>query len=101
MADLAGSIILIVERRISPFIVELQDALETCGAETMVARDVPRAVALLGRFEFDAVVLCVLTDPTPAALLDRILRLPHVFYGQDSSVADVVRAVTELRARTL
>jgi hypothetical protein len=63
----------------------------------IVARDPERAIELMRRLDFTAVVLGVLGAETPARLLDRIAPLPVVFYGADTPVAAVVLAVEGLR----
>jgi hypothetical protein len=96
---LKGQTILIICWRPTPYVVELRQALEACGAETMVAGNPDRAISLLGRFAFSTVVVGVLTHDAPGALLDRLVPMPTVFYADATPVAAVVQAVADLQSR--
>jgi len=55
--ELGGRPILIVYGEIDLFVVELQDAFDRAGADTLIARTPADAMRHLKRFDFDAVVI--------------------------------------------
>jgi hypothetical protein len=72
---LEGRVILIVESRVSQFIVSLQDALEAAGAESRVVSTMAKAHERIVRFTFS--VAAISAENGPLTVLD----LPAVVYG--------------------
>jgi hypothetical protein len=79
---LTGHVILIVEPGIDQFVIKLQTALESRGAETLAAREPAKASDRMREFRFSAGVLNYdHTSDALHALIDDLSGIPVLLYG--------------------
>jgi hypothetical protein len=94
---LAGHVILIVEPGIDQFVIKLQTALESRGAETLAAREPARAFDRMREFRFSAGVLNYdHASDALRALIDGLSGIPIVLYGSERACVASSREVPHL-----
>src|SRR5262245_29903618 len=101
MPALSEQVLLVVDRRINPFVPALQDALEVAGADVLVASDEVGALASLRRFDVSAILIGDLAGASDQArrLQRELGGVPVLRYGDEEGVAEIVEAVTALLTR--